>query len=63
VVTDGGNGHAGDGAVLVVSAHAGDFVWRARGVMAPAVRRISAEPQGQQAQHGQVRDYPEDHVC
>ena len=28
MVTDGGNGHAGDGAVLVVSAQAGDFVWR-----------------------------------
>jgi 4-oxalomesaconate hydratase len=39
VVTDAGDGQPGDGAVLVVSAHAGDFVWRAAGAMALASSR------------------------
>src|ERR1700688_247192 len=34
-----GGGQAGDGPMLVVSAHAGDFVWRAGGAMALASSR------------------------
>lgn len=39
MVTHAGDGRTADGAMLVVSAHAGDFVWRAGGAMALASSR------------------------